>query len=192
MRAIGDDDQIEWPVCRTASIHDRGGRPLGEDIGDLAADPQARRRALQALMQELEQHAAQDAEPVRLGMQVGIGKLEHRAPAMGPALQPVDARAARHGLVHEPKRAQHGEASRLQQQPGADRPRLGEALENRDGMAGIGQQGGDCLAGYTAADDGDPQSHGNQLGSLRRHCRSASNNNARILRSGRPVALMSS
>ena len=89
-------------------------------------------------------------------MQVGIAKIEHAAAAMRPALEADDARALRHRLVGETERAQHGEASRLKQKPRTDRSGLCEAFEDRDRVAGIGQQDRRGLAGDAAADDADP------------------------------------
>ena len=72
-----------------------------------------RRRLLQPAMQQVEQHTAADAEPVRLRMQVGVGKIEDRATAARLGLEPGDLAAARDRLVREAERAQNRKAGRL-------------------------------------------------------------------------------
>ena len=74
---------------------------------------------------------------------------------MGLALEAADARAARHRRVGQTEHAQHGETGRLKQEPRTDRSGLGEALEERDRVAGIGQQDRRGLAGDAATDDAD-------------------------------------
>ena len=96
-----------------------------------------------------------DTESEGLGMQVGIAKIEHAAAAMRLALEAADARAAHHGLVGEAESAQHGKAGGLKQEPRTDRAGLCEAFEDRDLVAGIGQQDRSGLAGDAATDDGN-------------------------------------
>ena len=106
-------------------------------------------------MQQVEQRAAPDAESEGLGMQVGIAEIEHAAAALRPALEADDARALRHRRVGEAEFAQHRESGRLKQKPRTDRAGLCEAFEDRDRVAGIGQQDRRGLAGDAAADDAD-------------------------------------
>jgi hypothetical protein len=73
------------------------------------------------------------------------------------AFEAADARAARHRLVGETERTQHGEAGGLKQEPRTDRAGLREAFEDRDLVAGIGQQDRSGLAGDAATDDGNVQ-----------------------------------
>jgi hypothetical protein len=88
-------------------------------------------------------------------MKVGVVEIEDAAAAMRSAFEAADAGAARHRLVGEAERAQHGEAGRLKQEPRTDRAGLCEAFEDRDLVAGIGQQDRSGLAGDAATDDGN-------------------------------------
>ena len=106
-------------------------------------------------MQQVEQGGAMDADTVRQGMQVGVAQVEDRAAAIGARLEPDDTRAARDRGVGKAELAQHGEARRLQQQSGADRLRLGEALVDRDPVTPLREQRRGGLARHAAADDRD-------------------------------------
>ena len=96
--------------------HD-GAAVLAHHVDDLGAGQELGRRLLQPAMQQVEQHAATDAEPVRPGMQIGVGEVEHGAAAARLCLEPDDPATARDRLVREAERAQHREACRLKQKP---------------------------------------------------------------------------
>ena len=91
------------------------------------------------------------------------GEIEDRVPEMVQALQTVDPGPQPLGLLVEAEPAQHREPGWLQQQAGPGRFGFGEALEDGDAMAGIGEQRRRRLAGDTASDDADlDRSNGRQ------------------------------
>ena len=66
-----------------------------------------------------------------------IADIEHGAAGRGiGAMQPIDAAAQRQYVVEQAEIGQHRQPGRLQDQPGADRLRLLEALEHGDPMPG--------------------------------------------------------
>src|SRR5262249_34692929 len=112
-------------------------------------------RLLQPAMQEVEQVGPSYPDADRVGMQIGVAEVEDGAAALSLGFEARDPRATCDRLVGKAERTQHSETGRLQQQPGAERPRLDEALEQRDAMAELGEEDGRRLARDAAADDGD-------------------------------------
>ncbi len=117
MRAVGDDREIERAVTAEVPVDHHGAAVLAHHVDDLGARHQLRWRALEAAMQQVEQHAAPDAESVRLGVQVGIGKVEHHAAMHRPGLEPDHLAALRQRRLFDTERAQHGKARGLKQKP---------------------------------------------------------------------------
>ena len=93
-------------------------------------------------------------------------QVENSATAGGTAVETIDTCTQRQRLLVEAEAGQYREASRLQQQPGAQRPRFCKALHQCDAMAGIGQQRRRSLATDAAADHRDIERdpHGPILG----------------------------
>jgi hypothetical protein len=88
-------------------------------------------------------------------MQVGIGKVEHHATAMGPGFEANDTTAFGQRLIEQTERAKHGESRGLKQEPRTNRAGLGKSLEDGNAVAGIRQQNRRGLTGNAAADDAD-------------------------------------
>ena len=85
-----------------------------------------------------------------------------RSGEAGLTFQSLDAMAQCHDGRQQPQAVQCRETRRLQQQPGAHRPNVTDALVDRDLVAGTGQRRGDRETRDTGADDCDvqPLQHG--------------------------------
>ena len=113
MRAVGHHDQVERAVARPGLVDEM----VAVGVGDLRARDHLGRRAFQAAVQQVEQHTAANAEPMRRRMEVGVAEIEHAAAAIGLGLQSDDPGAFCQRLLLEAERPQHGEPCRLQQKP---------------------------------------------------------------------------
>ncbi len=153
MRAVGDHDQVERTVALLVLVDDDALSVLSDDVADFASGHQRGGGFLQPPMQQVEQHAAPDAEPVRRRVQDRIGEIEHGAAACGPRLQPEDLAATRQGLLCKAQCPQHLESGRLKQEARTERPRLRKALEDGDIVPALGEEDRRRLPRDSAADD---------------------------------------
>ena len=155
MRAVGHDDQVERAMSLLILVDDHAASVLADDVVDFRPGHQPCRRFLQPPMQQIEQHAAPDPEPVRRRMQGRIGKIEHPAAAGRPGLQPEDLASPRQRLLFEPQRPQHREPGRLKQEPRPERSRLRKTLEDGDVVTALSEECRRRLPRDPAADDAD-------------------------------------
>nr|WP_281414643.1 hypothetical protein [Plastoroseomonas arctica] len=126
----------------------------GIDAGDGAPRLDRRARGTEPRPQHPVQRRAVHGQGVQAGRKIGIGEVEHRGAAVGAAMQPVDPRTQCGDRPAQSDPLQRGEAGRLQHQARAQRPSLGEALEQGDVMAGRGEADARSQAGNAGADHG--------------------------------------
>ena len=93
MRTVGHDDQIERSVRGACLVLDMGARSVMLDRDDLGRRDQPGRRGLEALVQQLEQVAAMDAEAEGVRVQLAVVQVEDTTTAGGPPVDAVDPRA---------------------------------------------------------------------------------------------------
>ena len=132
VRAVGRDDEIERTVALRPFVLDE---VRLVDVVDFRAGDQLAGDFRGRPMQQVEQDGALDAEPVRRGDAGRNSAGRARAATVGRASSPTTARRPR-------SRRRRGRAPAARQgpvgcsnKPRAERPRLGETLEDRDAVA---------------------------------------------------------
>jgi hypothetical protein len=162
VRPIGNDQQIERTVPASLSIDGDRPRTFARHVDDLHAGDQTRARRQEATMQQVEQNRAADTQSECLGMQVAIGKVQHRPALMVISEQPIDPGPSRQGVLFEAKCAKYRKAGGLQEKSSAHGTRLFEALQHGDAMSGLSEEACRGLSSDAAAYDADfqgPQPH---------------------------------
>ena len=99
-----------------------------------------------------------NSHAMRLGMQVGIGKVDDRMAEVVSPQKSVDPRAQPLRLSLKTERAQYCKPRGLQQKARTQRPRFGKALENGDAVPGVGKERRRSLPRHATANDSDFQS----------------------------------
>ena len=123
------------------------------DIDDFPARLDIAAGVAKGLPQRAMQGRAVNADGIVIGAETGIREVEDRAAGVGQAVQAPDARTEGFDSASQSEASQRREACRLQHETGANGLRLGEALIERDAMAGAGEQRSDGQA----ADPGPDQ-----------------------------------
>ncbi|KAG0931654.1 hypothetical protein G6F68_017361 [Rhizopus microsporus] len=114
--------------------------------------------AVPRFIQQREQRAALHAQPMQARVQAVVAHVHHRALARRIAVQAVYGCGMRAHGVEQAHLPQHLQATGLQQEACADRPRRGHALENVHLMTITGEQDGQGLSSGAVANHGDAQS----------------------------------
>ncbi len=131
------DDKIErsrLPAVRA----DKDLLPPGAALDAFDPPPGLDRDAggLHGVKENIEERRAMDAEPETVSPKSPVTDVEHDPLGRKHAAEEaIEAAAERKHALGEPKLGEHGEPGRLQDQPGAERARRLELLEDRDAMA---------------------------------------------------------
>jgi hypothetical protein len=143
--AVGCNDEIEWTklLVGFAAQHAFAQR--------ITSDPR-RRNYLNTKMQRdaglrlgrsdqrFEQNAAMQAQPVQRWINIGIAQIHNRTSVGALAQQAVDAGGTAFDLFEQTELRQHRLASWLQRDASANRPRLRNALKDRNPMPSARKQ----------------------------------------------------
>ena len=111
--------------------------------------------AAHRLEQRHEQRAPVEPQPEPARLDVGVAQIDQRLAAVAHDVEAVDARGALEDRRQEPQPRQHRLAGGLEADAGADRPRRGDPLVDRDPVAGPREEQRGGAAGGAGADDRD-------------------------------------
>lgn len=141
----------------TPAVHQGRARGVTLEAGHRHAAAQIDAVGAQGVEQQHEQGTAVHAEPAGALGQVAVGHVHHGPPSRGLSEQALDAGpgvAQRRGQADA---LQRRHARGLEQQPGADRQGVTEALEHLDRVPGAMEEERRGSTGRAAPYDPDPQ-----------------------------------
>jgi hypothetical protein len=115
------------------------------------------------VIEQTEKRAAMDAEAEQPRAKLAVGNIENSSAGDGPAVDPEDDLSLPDGGPVEAQFGETGQTRRLQHEPGADRARGIEALEQPHVVAVACQECGAGQTGGTGSGNGDLQRHASTL-----------------------------